>query len=220
MALVLKLLEMYKTYAKRFTDRENHAHQSNHASSLSTKVFALSVMNGHLGLALSAFVKGGKKKHVAFEDEPTGQGQDAPSKEERELPEYEDFEDYGEMVTQIGYVALWSTLWPLAPVIVLLNNYIEARSDAFKIVVHTRRPIPVRTDTIGPWLASLSFLTWLSALPNSALVYHLRPPDHVYGEMATAMNMKDDRLPEHSGYNGIAATKELLVSAPLIALLA
>jgi hypothetical protein len=62
---------------------------------------------------------GAKKKRVVFEDE-----QDKGSKEEREflervryeaaLPEYELFGDYSEMVTQFGYVALWSTIWPLA----------------------------------------------------------------------------------------------------------
>jgi anoctamin-10 len=57
----------------------------------------------------------------------------------------------------------------------LVNNFFEIRSDAFKITVHTRRPIPARTDTIGPWLESLIFLTWLSALTNSALVYLFRP---------------------------------------------
>jgi anoctamin-10 len=57
----------------------------------------------------------------------------------------------------------------------LVNNFFEIRSDAFKITVHTRRPIPARTDTIGPWLDSLIFLTWLSALTNSALVYLFRP---------------------------------------------
>ena len=31
------------------------------------------------------------------------------------LPEYTLFADYSEMVTQFGYVALWSTIWPLAP---------------------------------------------------------------------------------------------------------
>ncbi|KIJ58577.1 hypothetical protein HYDPIDRAFT_34038 [Hydnomerulius pinastri MD-312] len=239
MALVSKLLEMYETLAKRFTNWENHAHQSSHASSLSTRVFTLSAMNAYLGLVPSAFVYvpfGGsvmhfmhypmffsgvhhaaailerlninwnkmvnfglgcgrgenvvenvtahslfeadganarrklnplrlqeqicgvfpgwerlqerkrerrKKKRVAFEDEPTGQGQVVRTKEEGEfletvrsevsLPEYEVFEDYGEMVTQFGYVALWSTIWPLAPVMALFNNYIEAWSDAFKI---------------------------------------------------------------------------------------
>ena len=40
----------------------------------------------------------------------------------------------------------------------LINNWLELRSDAFKIAVHTRRPIPARTDTIGPWLDALAFL--------------------------------------------------------------
>ena len=60
----------------------------------------------------------------------------------------------------------------------LLNNWLEMRSDAFKIAVHTRRPIPARTDTIGPWLDTLAFLTWVAALSNSALVYLFRPTDH------------------------------------------
>lgn len=60
-----------------------------------------------------------KKKRVDFEDEEKG------AKGEREflervrrevaLPEYTPFADYSEMVTQFGYVALWSTIWPLAP---------------------------------------------------------------------------------------------------------
>ena len=57
----------------------------------------------------------------------------------------------------------------------LVNNIFEFPSDAFKIVTHFRRPLPQRTDTIGPWLDCLSFLAWLSALTNSALVYLFRP---------------------------------------------
>ena len=36
-------------------------------------------------------------------------------REEVELPEYDLFGDYSEMVIQFGYVTLWSTIWPLAP---------------------------------------------------------------------------------------------------------
>ncbi|KAH7916667.1 calcium-activated chloride channel-domain-containing protein [Hygrophoropsis aurantiaca] len=350
MVLVPRLLAMYKDHAKRFTDWENHGHQSAHDSSLTIKVFTLSAINAYLGLALSAFVyvpfgesvmhfvqyhlfsgghhaaamlqklninlnetvklgfggaraenpqshsaggfslweadttnarrklnpsrlqeqmfaftvtnqavdtfmeiglpfilravesfrngkgfrngngKGhGKKKRVAFEGDAASQ--DGKGREEREflervrsevaLPEYEVFTDYSEMVTQFGYVALWSTIWPLAPVMALLNNFLEARSDAFKIAVHTRRPIPTRTDTIGPWLESLSFLTWLSALTNSALVYLFRPPDNRDGELGTAMDIgAKDELELHPRHNGLAATKELLVTALCIALVA
>lgn len=57
----------------------------------------------------------------------------------------------------------------------LVNNYVELRSDAFKIIKHARRPIPVRTDSIGPWLECLRNITWIAALMNPALVYMFNP---------------------------------------------
>jgi hypothetical protein len=86
---------------------------------------------------------GGKMKRVVFEDEVVGRQQqeggspekggegekgvlaEKEAKENREfletvrsevaLPPYDLFGDYSEMVTQFGYVVLWSTIWPLAP---------------------------------------------------------------------------------------------------------
>ena len=109
--------------------------------------------------------------------------------------DYDVFEDYLEMTTQFGYVVIWSTIWPLASglsffeqlflvksfliflfqVMALVNNYVELRSDAFKVSKHVRRPIPVRTDSIGPWLECLKNLTWIAALMNPALVYMFNP---------------------------------------------
>jgi len=68
----------------------------------------------------------------------------------------------------------------------LLNNVIEFPSDAFKIVTHFRHPLPKRADTIGPWLDCLSFLAWLSALTNSALVYLFRPHTAALSATGTA----------------------------------
>jgi len=87
------------------------------------------------------------------------------------LPDYDVFGDYSEMVTQFGYVVLWSTCWFLAPIGALVNNWFELREDAIKITKFGRRPIPRRVDSIGSWLDILSFLTWQGALVNSALVY-------------------------------------------------
>lgn len=61
-----------------------------------------------------------KKKRVGFEDDKNGAARDEREFLERvrrevSLPEYDLFDDYSEMVTQFGYVALWSTIWPLAP---------------------------------------------------------------------------------------------------------
>lgn len=33
-----------------------------------------------------------------------------------------------------------------------LNNWLEMRSDAFKIMTHSRRPLPKRVESIGAWL--------------------------------------------------------------------
>lgn len=70
---------------------------------------------------------GGKKKRVMFEDQSADseverlaiQGEEREFmdrvKKEVALPAYDLFADYSEMVTQFGYVSLWSTIWPLAP---------------------------------------------------------------------------------------------------------
>jgi hypothetical protein len=99
----------------------------------------------------------------------------------------------------------------------LLNNFLELRSDAFKMTHHNRRPIPTRTDTIGPWLNTLSFLTWLAALTNSALVYLFRNGTAPNGN-STILETDDivsDNRPSPS-----SAKNELLFKAVLIALAA
>ena len=71
-----------------------------------------------------------KGKRVDFQDESSGgtelsTASGGERKEERELlvrirkevalgRDYDVFEDYIEMVTQFGYVVIWSTIWPLA----------------------------------------------------------------------------------------------------------
>ena len=80
----------------------------------------------------------------------------------------------------------------------LANNWLELRSDAFKIATHARRPIPARTDTIGPWLDALTFITWLGALTNSALVYLFRPTDQCRADYGTTLQHNHHHFPAPS----------------------
>ncbi|KAJ7067816.1 calcium-activated chloride channel-domain-containing protein [Mycena amicta] len=176
------------------------------------------------------------KKRVVFEDEQERGGLTERAfleevRKEVALPVYEEFEDYSEMVTQFGYVVLWSTIWPLAPVMALINNFFELRSDAFKLTVHVRRPLPVRTDTIGPWLDALGFLTWLGALTNSALVYLFCPRNTCSSDGLATQQSPIDRVHKHilsmsskeagaGTPDASAAARDLLLKALLIALLA
>lgn len=72
---------------------------------------------------------------------------------------------------QFGYLTTFSVVWPLTPLCFLVNNWIELRSDAVKICFEMRRPVPLRSDTIGPWLENLGFLTWLGSVTSAALVF-------------------------------------------------
>ncbi|KAG0340982.1 hypothetical protein BG004_006206 [Podila humilis] len=88
-----------------------------------------------------------------------------------DLPEYDVNEDYAEMVLQFGYVSLFSVIWPLTGLCALINNWVELRSDAAKISYNARRPIPTRTDTIGPWIDNLQTISWFSSLTNASILY-------------------------------------------------
>lgn len=58
-----------------------------------------------------------------------------------------------------------------------MNNWVEARGDAMKIAIGSQRPIPWRADSIGPWLNSLGFLSWLGSVTSAALVFLFRRGD-------------------------------------------
>lgn len=57
-----------------------------------------------------------------------------------------------------------------------------------KIAINSQRPIPWRADSIGPWLTSLGFLSWLGSLTSAAIVFMFnRDP---YGPDGLAGNIK------------------------------
>lgn len=108
---------------------------------------------------------------------------------ECEMESYDVTDDYREMVMQFGmcmrprgwtlnrltivagYMCLFSVAWPLAPLCFLVNNWVELRSDALKITMSCRRPVPWRADSIGPWLSTLGVLSWLGSITSSAIVF-------------------------------------------------
>ena len=95
----------------------------------------------------------------------------ARARNEAELADYDVTDDLRQMIIQFGYLALFSPVWPLVPLSFLINNWIELRSDFFKICNECKRPTPVRTDSIGPWIESLELLSWLGSISSAALVF-------------------------------------------------
>jgi len=85
------------------------------------------------------------------------------------LDEYDQFDDYIEMLIQFGYVTLFASAYPLASFIAIFGNICESRSDAWKLGHLYRMPNPVRRSDIGTWKLALRVMVWTSALTNCFL---------------------------------------------------
>ena len=154
---------------------------------LSKQLFYFTVTAQIVNFALETIVPYAKRKTFAKvkEVQVSKKGQDKAESEdaaeeveflkrvrkEAQLDDYDVTDDLREMVMQFGYLSLFSVVWPLVGCSFLVNNWVEVRSDAMKIAVGSQRPIPWRGDSIGPWLNSLGFLSWLGSITSAALVY-------------------------------------------------
>ncbi|KXS20700.1 hypothetical protein M427DRAFT_66145 [Gonapodya prolifera JEL478] len=94
----------------------------------------------------------------------------AQIRRERGWPVYDDFADYAEMVGQFGSVVLFSVVFPLAPLFALANNYVEIRSDAFKLARAMQRPVPERAEGLRGWEDGMAMLTYLASIVSATLV--------------------------------------------------
>lgn len=80
-----------------------------------------------------------------------------------EFVQYEGtFCDYDELVLQFGYAVLFVTAFPAVPLLAFINNIVEYRLDATKILGLTRRPIPRGMMNIGYWSVCLTILSWIA----------------------------------------------------------
>jgi len=86
---------------------------------------------------------------------------------------YDDFDDQIEMITQYGYVVLFSSQMPLLPLCAVLSNIVESRSDLFKLCFALRRPVPERfsPEVVQAWLPLMAAITWASFVSNHKLKF-------------------------------------------------
>ena len=90
--------------------------------------------------------------------------------EEMLLPEHDSFTEYLFAVTQFAYVACFSVVLPITPLIVLFNHLLSMRLDAFKLCRGRRRPLSQKTGGIGVWSHVLHIVTVIAVLTNCSLM--------------------------------------------------
>ncbi|RIB28706.1 calcium-activated chloride channel-domain-containing protein [Gigaspora rosea] len=68
--------------------------------------------------------------------------------------------EYEEMVIQFGFIALFGSAFPLAPLFAWLNNIVEIRADAFKFIVELQRTFE----------EILNILAFMAVLTNTIII--------------------------------------------------
>ncbi|XP_059619123.1 anoctamin-4 isoform X2 [Phlebotomus argentipes] len=80
------------------------------------------------------------------------------------------FPEYLEMVLQYGFATIFVAAFPLAPFFALINNVLEMRLDAKKLLTYHRRPVSQRVRDIGIWYRILDCIGKLSVITNGFII--------------------------------------------------
>ncbi|KAM7413980.1 hypothetical protein PAMA_019005 [Pampus argenteus] len=80
------------------------------------------------------------------------------------------FGEYIELLVQFGYLSLFSCVYPLTAVLLLINNLTEIRSDAYKICKLFRRPFSPPAANMGVWRIAFEVLSFVSVVSNCWLL--------------------------------------------------
>uniref|UniRef100_A0AAV1TI05 EF-hand domain-containing protein n=1 Tax=Peronospora matthiolae TaxID=2874970 RepID=A0AAV1TI05_9STRA len=93
---------------------------------------------------------------------------------EAKLPIFDPVLDYLDACIQFSYVMMFTVVWPLLPLPAFVNNILEVRGDAFRLLFANRRPMPRRDTSIGEWATVLAYANIIGVTVVSAfvVVYH------------------------------------------------
>jgi len=104
---------------------------------------------------------------------------------ESDIPKYEreyqlnQFEgmidEYAEMVIQYGYLTLFASSVPIAPLLAWVNNIVEMRTDTFKWLTSYNKPFYKGADDIGGWYTILQVMGVAAVITNSLILVYAFP---------------------------------------------
>lgn len=89
--------------------------------------------------------------------------------EQLDLEPYDVSNDMLEMLVQWSFMLLFALVFPLLPVLALVNNVIEIRTDAWTLL-HSARPLPLNSSAGRVWYQLFHGVTVLAMLVNVGIV--------------------------------------------------
>lgn len=73
-------------------------------------------------------------------------------------------------VSQYGYISLFSVAFPLAAPLALLNNLVEIRTDASRLIFLCQRPFSKRVKDQGIYDSVISVMSYMSVMFNALII--------------------------------------------------
>jgi ammonia channel protein AmtB len=90
---------------------------------------------------------------------------------EFQRPAYPDvFTDYNEISIQFGFISLFVTAFPVAPILAMVLNFIEDRVDGWKLINNMKRPWPRPSEDIGSWYDIFNLVSLIGIFFNAGIV--------------------------------------------------
>uniref|UniRef100_A0A0R3XAA1 Anoctamin n=1 Tax=Hydatigena taeniaeformis TaxID=6205 RepID=A0A0R3XAA1_HYDTA len=93
------------------------------------------------------------------------------AEQEEIMPKYDDAtNDYLEMFIQFGFVSMFTCVFPICGLLAFLNNILEIRSDAFKLLTNFQRPFSETAHGIGVWERAFEIMSYVAIAVNIGLI--------------------------------------------------
>lgn len=92
---------------------------------------------------------------------------------EAELEAYNGlFDDYAEIVLQMGLVSMWSLGFYFMPLLAALEILLQMRVDAYGLVSDSQRPVPTPAETVGSWGTLMDTMSLLAVFTNAGIIVY------------------------------------------------
>ncbi|OAQ33500.1 DUF590-domain-containing protein [Linnemannia elongata AG-77] len=195
--IIIVLGEIWCRLAEWLTDKENHKYTDAYEDSLIIKRYLFDFANMYATLFYYAFFKApflnglfemvfpwikktwNRKKILAEQAlkrleflKARRQNRTPQWVKDDELPSYDGriLKCYRKTVIQFGFCTLFVTSFPVAPAFALINNWIDLRMEAYRLLTQYRRPIAYRAQDIGMWEKIMEFVSFTSVITNAAII--------------------------------------------------
>ncbi|CAL8069690.1 unnamed protein product [Calicophoron daubneyi] len=124
-------------------------------------------------------------------------------------------DDYLEMFIQFGYVSMFSCVFPVAGLLALLNNLVEIRGDAFKLVTSFQRPFAQSVSNIGIWQLAMTLQGYAAVIVNIALFGVTATASDLFPGLSTTQLIICLVVIEHCFFIARYALSALISDAPV-----